>query len=462
MANFLYPLPFYAAELPKIIGFSFINSVKIIFVTATIASVIAIYWALKKRYSQVASFVGAVLYLYLPYRFVDLYVRGSIGENLAFVFMPIALGAFFQIHKGKKFYLPILSLSFGLLLLSHNVIALLFVILMAVLIVAHKKYRKETTAFTVLGLLIGAFFWIPALVELQSVRLSQIKVSEISNHLVNIDKLLMPQWGYSPDPNSTGGLSVQLGLVSVFLFLATAVAITFSKKRDNLVLALTIIYLPIVFLMTRYAELIWKYVPGLDVIQFPWRMLAIIVLVTAVFGAFIVDYAKNKKTVAVLLVIAAILSTLLYTKPRTFTNQPDGFYSTNESTTTVRDEYMPLWVKKPSNARANTKIEAQGASLANVVISPSIYKARINADKDINVTVNTIYFPGWQVKSGNKDIPINYQNERGLIMFQLPKGDHDVIIKYNETPVHLLSEFISIAALLATGFFFLKWRKVKS
>src|SRR3989344_5162280 len=115
--NFLYPLPFYFAEIPKVLGFGFVNSIKIIFVVSTVASVVIMFWALTQVFSKEAGFAGAALYLFAPYRFVDLYVRGSIGENLAFAIIPLILGVLFKIAKGSKIFLPILSISVALLIL---------------------------------------------------------------------------------------------------------------------------------------------------------------------------------------------------------------------------------------------------------------------------------------------------------------------------------------------------------
>src|SRR3990167_10578406 len=77
--NFLYPLPFYFAEIPKLLGFNFQESIKIISVLSTVFSVVAMYWALSQKFSKEASLAGAIIYLFIPYRFVDLYVRGSFG-----------------------------------------------------------------------------------------------------------------------------------------------------------------------------------------------------------------------------------------------------------------------------------------------------------------------------------------------------------------------------------------------
>src|SRR3972149_7699643 len=100
--NFLYPLPFYLAEIPKLLGFGFVDSIKIIFVASTFASAFAMYWALIQIFTKWAAFAGAIVYIFTPYRFVDLYVRGSLGEIVAFIFPPLILGAIFKIAKGQK------------------------------------------------------------------------------------------------------------------------------------------------------------------------------------------------------------------------------------------------------------------------------------------------------------------------------------------------------------------------
>src|SRR3989338_1963749 len=80
--NFLYPLPFYLSEVPKTIGFGFVDSVKITFIISSVFSVVTMFWALSQYFSKYASLAGSIIYLFIPYRFIDLYVRGSLGENI--------------------------------------------------------------------------------------------------------------------------------------------------------------------------------------------------------------------------------------------------------------------------------------------------------------------------------------------------------------------------------------------
>lgn len=463
VANFLYPLPFYAAEIPKVLKFGYVDSIKIVFVISTIASVLAMYWALKQRFTSLAAFAGAVIYLYIPYRFVDLYVRGSLGECLAFVFPPICIGAIYKISQGDKKYLPILSISTALLIISHNVVALLFLPLILLFIFFMQKNKKEMIMFLFIGILCSAFFVLPALYDLQYVRLSQIKVSEIANYLVSPLKILLPSWGFDPNPNSRGGMSVQFGIVSMAIVIAASYLLLVRNKREYNLITLIAVYIAIFFLMTVYSGSVWQNVPYIDIVQFPWRLLALIVFISAFLGAYLVDSFKNKKLIAALIICGSIISTLPYALPHGTNNLPDTFYSTNESTTTVRDEYMPIWVKT-TKSRAGEKIQVTPpAGLENMSIRPASYSFNIKNTQNTNVIVNTVYFPGWQVKSNGVSVPINYHNPQGLITFKLPKGESKVIIKYSKTPVHLLAEIISLAGLVVTGFFFYRlWRKQNS
>src|SRR3989344_538734 len=86
---FLYPFPSYTASMFHFLGFSLVDSVKIVFGLSFIASGFAMYAWLKEFLGIKAGFVGALLYMFAPYRFVDLYVRGAIGEHVAFVFPPL-------------------------------------------------------------------------------------------------------------------------------------------------------------------------------------------------------------------------------------------------------------------------------------------------------------------------------------------------------------------------------------
>lgn len=460
--NFLYPLPFYLSEIPKDFGFSFVDSVKIIFIVSTVSSALGMFWAASQLFGKWESLASSMVYIFIPYRFVDLYVRGSIGENLAFTFLPLVFGCIIKIAKGHKFYVPALAVFISALITSHNVIAVLFLplfTLVSYLLV--KKGKLSIISSFVLGLSMSAFFWVPALYDLKFVRLSQIKVSNIADHLANFSNLITPSWGYGLTPQDS--LPVQVGIVSIFVFLTSAF-LFFKEKKKNFAVGLLIsIYVISLVMMTKLALPIWQIVPLIDTIQFPWRLLSLIVFITSVLTAYTITAVPKKNLMAVLVITASVTSTILYTKPRTFVDREDGYYRTNEATTTVADEYMPLWVKSTPEKRAYPKIVVENGEIISQNIKQGHYGATVKTNQPTNVWVNTIYFPGWQAKIDGKNAPISYQNQYGLITFNLPEGEHKVIINYTHSPVHLASELISLVGILITGaYFFTLWRKQNS
>src|SRR3989344_4756924 len=464
--NFLYPLPFYFAEIPKLLGFNFQGRIKIVTVAVTLGSTLAMNWALSQKFKKEASFAGGIIYFFAPYRFVDLYARGCFGENIAFLFIPLILGSILKLVNGKKLFLPLLSFAVAGLVLSHNVMALLFLpILFVIGLILVKSSRFNIFAAFLGGLALSLFYWLPALYDLQFVKFSQTKISEISDHLVNFSRLIIPSWGFGNLPSGENGFSPQIGIVAIALFISAIIFRLFDKKKNLIIDFSLILFLLSAFLMLGFSLFFWSIVPLTDLIQFPWRLLAVIVFASPILAAYVINKSDQRLIAATIIILAAVISTAVYTKPKTFVEREEPYYSTNEDTTTVRDEYMPIWVLEKPNFRADKKLEivSGNARIVKQTIKAVNYKTTIESESESEILVNAVYFPGWQVKVGNKIQEINFENTNGLITFSLPKGRHEVIIKYGKTPVHLASEIISLVALVGAGSYFLfLWRKQNS
>ncbi len=124
---FLYPLPSYFACFFRFLGFSLVDTTKIVFCLGFILSGVFMYLWLREIWGEEAGLMAGLLYMFAPYRFVDLYVRGAIGENLAFVWPPLI--CYFALKFSKKPYWRYFvggSLSLAFLILSHNAISLMF------------------------------------------------------------------------------------------------------------------------------------------------------------------------------------------------------------------------------------------------------------------------------------------------------------------------------------------------
>jgi uncharacterized membrane protein YfhO len=70
----------------------------------------------------------------------------------------------------------------------------------------------------------------------------------------------------------------------------------------------------------------------------------------------------------------------------------------------------------------------------------------VYATQDSTVVVNTLYFPGWVVFEGKRNIAIDF-TKNGIIEFTVPKGDHTVRVQFQETPIRTVADMISLLGL---------------
>lgn len=456
VSNFLYPLPFYLAEIPYMIFQNFTLSIKVVFIASTIFSTIFMYWALALRFSSAASLIGAVVYLLFPYRLINLYSRGSLGEVVALSILPIILGSIIKISEGKNAYHPILAICVFSLITAHNVIAALFVPITLLFVYIFAKNEYKITLFSVAqGVALASFFWIPALLDLKYVRLSQIDISKPSEYLASIFMILSP-WSNELSPTRAYAFT---GILPIFL-IAYVIYLKRHKKLNLMVKASIIIIIFNVILMSEFSRIIWNYLPFISVIQFPWRLTSIVMFFSSLLATYIVHETKGvavKFTIIALLIISA----LPFLTPKQYVHREDSYYYTNEDTTTVKDEYLPLWVGEKPAGRALSKFQPdETLTITDEIIKGSTYSANVSTNSNTNLTINTIYFPGHQAFVDDKQVTIKPSARHGLITVELPEGIHKVIIKYGKTRVHLLSELLSIAALATVAISILYlWRK---
>lgn len=374
VATFLYPGFMYIATPFKLIGFGFINSIKIVIIGGIITSSIFSYLWLKNKFDKWPAIVGSLLYIYNPYFVYDIYKRGSVGEILALAVVTFILYSI----STKRWILS--GIGHGLLIISHNTLALIF--LPILLLYQFKKHSILYTLYSILlGLCLSIFFWLPALSELKLTVFSQTQVSHV----------LHPLWNALP--------------------------------------------------LSKY-------------IQFPFRLLSLLVVGGAYLSALITKIAIKNKYFRYIFV--AIVVFLIYFQARNIwnnveiVNRTDDYYVTNEATTTVQDEYMPVWVKEKPNKRAariaelinrDGKIEVVKNRFSKIILS-------VNANDETKMKVNKIYWPGWKAYVNGLETKINHNNPTGTMEIFVPAGESIIEFKFGETSLRLIADIISLSAFI--------------
>lgn len=469
--NYIYPLPNYFSSFSHIFGLSFIDSFKFNFFTAILLAGLFFYLWTKSFFREKGAMVGAVFYLFSPYMFVDIYIRGSVGEVWALALFPAFLWAITEfIYEKKRAFFPVSIVFLALIIFSHNILALMFFpfsILYSLLLISFAKNQKSlifsliTIIFIGLGL--SAVFWLPALSETKYT--VGLQIFDYKNNFPDFFQLLFPSWGSGFFGGSLNNqMSVQIGIANLFaVFISIVVFIKLFRKKDyraKLVGFFLIAFFTVTFLILRFSLPVWEKVPFMNYFQFPWRFLSLIILICSFLAGGIFSVVKKKIFFIVMLFLPVILS-FSYAHPAYFMDRTDNYYATRpnfiDGTNSIGNSFNTLWFNaKP--VRIVSKIQENRNMVINKEsIQPSNYKFETTTLKPVVLTLNTAYFPGWEVRIDKKHVQVN-KNKEGLITFSVPKGRHFLNINFNDTPIRKVSSLISILSLiLVITLFFKSW-----
>jgi hypothetical protein len=99
-----------------VFGLSFIDAFKGNLLIATAVGVIFFYLWAKLFFDKLSATTAAIFYAFAPYRFVDIYVRGSVGEVWALAWFPAFLWAITYAIQNKKLKFFVWAGILGLLM----------------------------------------------------------------------------------------------------------------------------------------------------------------------------------------------------------------------------------------------------------------------------------------------------------------------------------------------------------
>lgn len=422
VANFLYPGFLYIGSLLHLFGFSFQSSVEAIVVCSVIGGAVATFFWLRRFFDAAASGIGALSFLLAPYLLYDVYKRGSVGEVLA---LGICMVVLYAIESKKTWLVPFAT---ALLSISHNTLALFFLPILFLYIVL-RGYRNLLVPF-LLGIGMSSFFWIPAIMEQKNVLLTRVTVSN--------------PFDFFKMSGVIAAKSLPFAAASVMVLLRKRKVLGKIGWFFFLLLVLTF------FFATPASSLLWQNNLFGTYVQFPYRWLSLLCFVGPWLIASLA-HGKNaffRMSAIVFIVIFFVLS-LQYLKSDSIV-RPEGFFTTNEGTTTVADEYLPRWVDKKLESRAAKRLDffSGGGTIVENKATTQKIDATVTAQGQSVIQVNSLYYPGWGATLDNEKIEIAHDNPNGLIRITIPEGKHRLYMEFRETPTRFLADIASIVSFI--------------
>lgn len=444
---FTYPLPYYIGEAVNIVGFSLVDSIKAVFILSIIVSGIGMWFLARQLWDEKAAWVATTFYLYAPYRLANLYIRGSIGESLILALFPLLFLFFYKLKYSKNPALIVMNaVLVAILIQTHNALSILFLPFLGLWILylfggADKRFLIKSWMAAGLGFLLSIYFWLPVLIEKKFIQLAQTPLANKFEHFLSISDLISRSWDFSIRP------PFQLGIVHISLIVLFCLSFAFNQKNLKtrlFFIGITLISLLMVFPLS-YA--LWQ-LPVIKEVDFPWRMLGVSIFLVSLVGAvFITQFKKTWLTL--LLIVLVIMSSITMIRTQNRFEKEDGYYETNDATTTSADELMPIWFTLKSGQRPSKVLTVEDQDTQVNILSnrTTLLKLNIDSTRTQTLTLHQAYFPGWRAQKNLDEIPI-VPDANGLVAMTIPEGVYNLTISFSKTPVRAVADSLTIIGVV--------------
>ena len=460
----------------------FLNTSKLLFFIALTAGSFGIYLLVKDIWGKYAGLTSAALYLFAPYKALDIYIRGALSESMALTLIPFVFYFGYKLitssnKKTNSIYFIVLLFLF---LITHNIMTVIFLPILLLwlvywLVVTKFKSIKLVIATLLFAFGLSSFFVLPAFLEKNLVQTESLTRFELDYraNFVSIKQLFIDRvWGYGTSiPGPEGRMNFQIGWPHWILSLLSVVYI-FSKKIKKetklLVAGIAGVFLLSIFMTHNKSTFIWERINILTFFQFPWRFLSLSIFTASILGGFVISVFKEKWQIflSVLIITLSVLLNWSYFKPREFYNITDSEKLSGELWEQQRGgailDYLPKTALEPREAAPTSPLIILGeADITNFINRSNSWKFNANVLEDSQIDIPTYYFPNWVVTVNDKIYPSNHDNLLGRISINLDKGSHEVQGRFKNSPLRTIANVLSLLSVV--GFIgFIKWKKYKN
>lgn len=338
---FLYP-----AALLRLLGISLQDAYKVYVVLCNVATTLISGYSFGKifRKREIGVF-GSCLYTLAPYRLVNLYTRGALGEYTGMIFWPLLIYSCVlllnedrnkvQLQKGAV----LMGISMAGMLQSHMLTAEIacMVLLLLVVVYCRRIFHKEVmlagcgAVAAALGL--SAWFLIPFLdymlfgrFNINSIRNNDIMIQRQGAFLSQVFAIYDNAVGQSLDAGAgtagdfTQGVGLSLMLSVIILMLLCIRGYLKQEERRNRQITITAAGLGVLMVVMSTLYFPWNRLCRISricryiivKIQFPWRFTGVAVGLLVVVWCAVLNYTereydRRKKVITICLAVGILL-----------------------------------------------------------------------------------------------------------------------------------------------------------
>ncbi len=492
--NYYAPLAYWLPSLLSLAGLPYVSSMLFGLVAAMVLAAVGMYLWARDLLGEGPALVASAAYVFSPYLLFNLMTRVVLPELTALALLPLVLYSLRRAAlTGRRRYVLLAALSTGALILAHNVTAIFFAPLAAayaiMLLVQVRRAgasRKEmlraagrTFGALLGGILLAAYYWLPALAETHLVQFNRLTALDIFDYHVQF-RTLREVFSYplmaNVDPIAPY-YTYNLSWLAAGLAAVGVLYVLLAKRRSELAAHLALLLAAgagALLMVTPASTALWEALPPMRLLQFPWRFTGIATLCLAWLsglGALALGRLLPQKRFWQALAPAILVGALfcyganwLYAPywhepwrslgPADLSALELRFSSIGTTTT---GEYLPAAVQELPPQALETAQDADRLDYASLPADAQVLQAdwqpfrvrlRLSLPVQTRLVLRIFYFEGWHTAVDGAPTAVTPTAPYGLISLEVPAGEHEVTVAFGSTPVRSAGLALSLAALL--------------
>lgn len=436
---------------------------------------------------------AAVFFVVNPYNLAMVYYRSDFAELLGVALLPLLLWGALQMIRCNSRYVPHLALVFAAIWLANapeGVIATYSLSLVLLIATARQRSVRPLligASTMAAGFGLAAFYILPAAWERGWVQISGV----LTTNLLPGHNFLFT---HSSDAEfQLFNWKISGAAVGIILATAIAVAVAWPRRRSfgKIWWMLLGLASASAFVMLPVSLPLWRHLPELAFLQFPWRWLGPLSVAFAFFAAAAISTLPRRGirqiATALLLIAIGITGGLIATS--TWWNSEDAALIAGE----IRsghgyegvDEYQPIGddrtdlpnatpdAEEVPNVPATPQVEVFDADSGK--LSPPNADTKIDVQQwtgnrerfavetgaPVTLAVRLLSYPAWDVQVDGKSARTSAAPETAEMLLPVDPGRHGVEIRFRRTPDRTAGDTISLLSVIGLAGFALIERRRK-
>ncbi|HJQ26347.1 MAG TPA: 6-pyruvoyl-tetrahydropterin synthase-related protein [Blastocatellia bacterium] len=465
------PLTFYVGAAFSLIARDTLQGMALSCWLALCLSGVTMYRFSRALLDRRLSVLAAAVYMIAPYHLLDLYQGATVSEFWSFVWLPLLFDGLRRVSASEDWPgIAQLACAYALLVLTHVPMAFLATVILPVSALAlTRDWRKlaRMAAGVALGAGLGAIFLLPIIFERGYAKF-YFKFDYRDYFLFgHLGEAWKRHW-FAPDGTPHDYLldNEICSAPLLLLFLISSLVIWrrgFSKDHLRRFGGVWLVTLIGYLITTRLTATVWRVLPGLTQVYYPYRWMAIAAVGTSLLAAAAVrTLAGDRWRWLWGGAMAAALAANLAMSAAAIARAPHDREAL-EAGLVRRDtrEYRPIWWDGDLRAdiwQAPALVASGQADIQPIDAAGIRQSYTITANSDSVIVFRPLYFPGWVAHVDQQRAEVT-PADSGNVQLMLAPGAHAVSLSFEDTWPRAAGKIVSATSLVILLGWLLWWRR---